>query len=74
MSAASAHPERLLLALDEALDHDITLIIYGRSAIWLGFHNPPPATATTQDVDAIIPNEQVQASPMTCLFGMRAIP
>src|SRR3989442_2552301 len=61
MSAGSAHPERLLLALDEALDHEVSLIIYGRSAIWLGFDNPPAVAATTQDVDAIIPNEQVQA-------------
>jgi hypothetical protein len=61
MSAGSAHPERLLVALDEALEHDIALIIYGRSAIWLGFENPPAAAATTQDVDAIIPDEQVQA-------------
>lgn len=61
MSLGSAHPERLLLALDEALDHAVTLIIYGRSAIWLGFDNPPAAAATTQDVDAIIPNDQVQA-------------
>jgi hypothetical protein len=60
MSAATAHPELLLLALDEALDHEVRLIIYGRSAIWLGFNNPPTAAATTQDVDAIIPNEQVQ--------------
>jgi len=61
MSAGSAHPERLLVALDEALDHDIALIIYERSAIWLGFENPPAAAATTQDVDAIIPDEQVKA-------------
>ena len=61
MSAGAAHPERLLLALDEALDHDVSLIIYGRSAIWLGFEHPPASAATTQDVDAIIPNEQVQA-------------
>jgi hypothetical protein len=59
--SAFAHPERLLLALDEALDHEIQLVIYGRSAIWLGFNNPPAATAVTQDVDAIIPTEQVQA-------------
>src|SRR5207253_5850511 len=26
-----------------------------------GFDNPPAAAATTQDVDAIIPNDQVQA-------------
>ncbi len=61
MSSASAHPERLLFALDESLDHKVRLIIYGRSAIWLGFDNPPAAAATTQDVDAIIPNDQVQA-------------
>lgn len=61
MSSVSAHPERLLLALDDALDHEVRLIIYGRSAIWLGFENPPPAAATTQDVDAIIPDDQVQA-------------
>src|SRR5436190_9335431 len=61
MSAVFAHPERLILALDEALDHDVQLIIYGRSAIWLGFNNPPAAAATTQDVDAIIPTHQVQA-------------
>jgi hypothetical protein len=61
MSSAPAHPERLLLALDEGLDHEFRLIIYGRSAIWLGFDNPPAAAATTQDVDAIIPNDQVQA-------------
>lgn len=61
MSAALAHPERLLLALDRALDHEVRLIIYGRSAVWLGFNNPPAEAAATQDVDAIIPNEQVQA-------------
>ena len=61
MSAIPAHPERLLLALDEGLDHEFRLIIYGRSAIWLGFDNPPAGAATTQDVDAIIPNDQVQA-------------
>jgi hypothetical protein len=61
MSSGSAHPERLLLALDENLDHKVRLIIYGRSAIWLGFVNPPAAAATTQDVDAIIPSDQVQA-------------
>lgn len=59
--SSSAHPELLLQALDEGLDHDIRLIIYGRSALWLGFENPPAAAAKTQDVDAIIPLEQVQA-------------
>ncbi len=61
LSHIAANPDRLLCALDEGLDHTVQLIIYGRSAIWLGFENPPAVTATTQDVDAIIPNEQVQA-------------
>lgn len=54
------HPERLLTALDKALDHEVRLIIYGRSAIWLGFDHPPASAATTQDVDAIIPDAQVE--------------
>jgi hypothetical protein len=61
MNPDTAHPELLLRALDAGLDHEVRLIIYGRSAIWLGFDNPPPAAATTQDVDAIIPNDQVQS-------------
>src|SRR5206468_2643564 len=36
------------------------LILYGRGAIWLGFSDPPIATATTQDVDAIIPEAEVE--------------
>jgi hypothetical protein len=61
MSPGSAHPERLLLALDDGLEHSVQLIVYGRSAIWRGFDDPPEAAAATQDVDAIIPNDQVQA-------------
>lgn len=60
MTPDLANPERLLLALDEALDHRVQLIIYGRSALWLGFSHPPAVAATTFDVDAIIPDGQVQ--------------
>jgi hypothetical protein len=60
MKQSSPHPELLLRALDEALNHDVELILYGRSALWLGFDNPPAAAAATQDVDAIIPERQVQ--------------
>jgi len=56
-----ANPERLLLALDENLDHQVQLIIYGRSALWLGFDHPPAVTAATFAVDAIVPDAQVQA-------------
>jgi hypothetical protein len=61
MSGRPANPERLLLALDESLDHEVRLILYGRSALWLGFNDPPAVAAATFDVDAIIPDAQVQA-------------
>jgi hypothetical protein len=61
MRSGVAHPDRLLVALDQTLSHDLRLIVYGRSAVLLGFTNPPAAAATTQDVDAIIPDNQVQA-------------
>lgn len=61
MNSSVPHPERLLAALDGGLDHAVRLILYGRSAIWLGFNNPPASAAATQDVDAIIPDGQVQA-------------
>lgn len=61
MSASAANPERLLVALDQRLDHEVRLILYGRSAVWLGFDNPPVEAASTQDVDSIIPNDQVRA-------------
>ena len=54
MSAELPNPERLLLALDEALDHRVQLILYGRSALWLAFEHPPAEAAATFDVDAII--------------------
>ena len=61
MNASDGNPARLLLALDQRLDHAVRLILYGRSAVWLGFDNPPPATAVTQDVDCIIPEAEVRS-------------
>lgn len=57
--AALSNPERLLLALDALLDHRVNLVLYGRSAVWLGFENPPPAIGATKDVDAIIRMSQL---------------
>ncbi len=59
MSGGPANPERLLLALDQSLDHRVQLIIYGRNALWLGFDDPPAVAAATFDVDAIVPEAQV---------------
>ena len=51
--------ERILSALDRRLDHEVSLVIYGRAAIALGFENPPEAVTKTLDVDALIPVSQV---------------
>lgn len=52
--------ERILATLDKSLDHPVTLVIYGRAAIALGFENPPEAVKHTLDVDGIIPVSQVE--------------
>ena len=51
--------ERILCALDSHLDHEVSLVLYGRAAIALGFENPAEATTRTVDVDGIIPLSQV---------------
>jgi len=48
------NPSLILLALDKRLNHELRLVLYGRSAVCLGFTDPPPEAAKTQDVDAII--------------------
>ena len=47
--------ERILETLDNRLDHEVSLVVYGRAAIALGFENPPEAVTKTLDVDAVIP-------------------
>ena len=54
MTTSLSNPERLLLALDEGLDHSVSLVLYGRSAIDLGFKGAMPDVGATKDVDAIV--------------------
>jgi len=44
----------ILLSLDRQLDHEVSLVLYGRAALCLGFDEAPHVFQTTQDVDAII--------------------
>lgn len=52
---------RIVIAFDALLDHDVSLVIYGRAAIALGFDTPPPATALSLDVDVILRDSQTHA-------------
>lgn len=49
-----SNAERILQTLDRHLDHAVSLVIYGRAAIALGFDEPPDTVNHSLDVDAII--------------------
>ena len=53
------NPTLILETFDGFLRKPIDLIIYGRSAIALGFNNPDPSHQSTLDVDAILPTRQL---------------
>lgn len=59
MNHVRNNPTEVLLALDCELDHEVSLVLYGRAALALGFENASPEFATTQDVDAIITLSQL---------------
>ncbi len=59
MNHSNDNPTEVLLALDEELDHEVSLVLYGRAALALGFDSAPSEFATTQDVDAIITLSQL---------------
>jgi hypothetical protein len=50
----------ILQTLDSHLDHELSLVLYGRAALNLGFDNAPPATAHSKDVDCIIPLSRLE--------------
>lgn len=53
--------ERIVRELDFRLDHPISLVLYGRAALALGFANAPDAVKFSLDVDAIIPMSLVDS-------------
>lgn len=55
------NPILILETLNRHLDHQVELTLYGRAALALGFSSHDAKHETTQDVDAIIPLEQLAA-------------
>lgn len=53
--------ERIVSTLDSLLDHEVSLVIYGRAAIALGFRHPPSAVAKSLDVDVILRDSQTRS-------------
>lgn len=54
MTETINNPVELIETLDRALDHPVSLVIYGRGALCLGFDNPRQEFFNTQDVDGIL--------------------
>ena len=48
------------VTLDDLLDHEVSLIVYGRAALALGFPNPPEDVANSLDIDIILPFLHIQ--------------
>jgi hypothetical protein len=49
-----SNAERIARALDALLEHEVSLVIYGRAAIALGFLNVPDAVKLSLDIDVIL--------------------
>ncbi|MBE2285543.1 MAG: hypothetical protein IAE77_18925 [Prosthecobacter sp.] len=48
------NPADLMKTLDGFLDHEVSLVVYGRGALCLGYEQPLAEFLNTQDVDGII--------------------
>jgi len=55
------NPVEVVLTLDGELDHEVSLVVYGRGGLRLGYDRPMEAFYTTQDVDGIIRLSQLEA-------------
>ncbi|MBL9145856.1 MAG: hypothetical protein JNM99_19410 [Verrucomicrobiaceae bacterium] len=60
MSAFQDNPSEVLSTLDAALDHEVSLVLYGRGALCLGYDGVRPEFGSTKDVDGIIRNVELQ--------------
>ena len=54
------NPQKILTSLDQHLQAEVDLILYGRAALVMGYENCPPELASTMDVDAILPGVQMK--------------
>lgn len=53
------NPQRILISLDSYLNSPVRLILYGKAALVLGFESAPLQYGSTMDVDAILPEVEM---------------
>lgn len=61
MNAMVDNPVEVVLTLDRELDHEVSLVVYGRGGLRLGYEDPLEVYSATQDVDGIIRISQLDA-------------
>lgn len=61
MNEVIDNPVELISTLDGELDHEVSLVVFGRGALRLGFERPLEVYQTTEDVDGIIRLNQLEA-------------
>jgi len=61
MSAPADNATEVVSTLDSQLDHEVSLVVFGRGSLCLGYSNTPPEYQTTQDVDGIIRMSQLES-------------
>ena len=60
MSAPPNNPVEIIRVLDSHMDHEVSLVLYGRASLALGFAEPRAGPLSTKDVDAIIRFSQLE--------------
>jgi hypothetical protein len=61
MTSETDNPVELIQTLDAELDHEVSLVVYGRGGLRLGYADGPDCFRVTQDVDGIITMHQLDA-------------
>jgi hypothetical protein len=57
--AVTNNPVELMETLDSFLDHEVSLVVFGRGSLCLGYEQPRTEFLNTQDVDGIIRFQQL---------------
>lgn len=52
--------EIIATTLDGLLDHEVSLVVYGRASLALGFDNVPEAVGHSLDLDVILRFSEIQ--------------
>jgi hypothetical protein len=74
MSSLESNPAKLLRTLDEFLCHPVSLVLYGRASLALGFDRVPQEIGATKDVDFLVRHDRITRELMEPAFANVRMP